>query len=117
MALILCCSTLAAAQDVVHLKDGTKIKGAVKLIREENVDVSIDNGAETRTILKKNIKAIVYENGEVDTFEEYSDMGKVNKRLDRMEDKIDRIEPERSLISCCSIILVFGLVLIYNNNH
>lgn len=56
------------AQDVIHLKNGDKYSGKVQEIRPAEIVLVIPD-APKRIILKRDIKVIVYENGEIEMFD------------------------------------------------
>jgi hypothetical protein len=70
------------AQDTVHLNSGEKYKGKVEEIRPTEI-VLKSAGGPTRIILKSKIKVIVYENGEIETFEKSDDIKKTKRNREK----------------------------------
>jgi hypothetical protein len=112
LILIILLPCLMFAQDVLHLKDGKKIKCKVVAINPETVEVSTGSDMPKRTIAKEDISVIVYENGEVETFsnsdkpENQYQMIELERRLAESEKKSKGNENTLQVIGICCVLLV-----------
>jgi len=112
------------AADVIHLKDGTKFEGKVITIQPETVEIDMGENKPKRIIAKKDIKVIVYENGEVETFEikkeEVSTSQDINEIKKKVEEKEKKDTKKEGLITgiaiCCILYIIVALIVASNSS-
>ncbi len=119
--LIILLPCLMFSQDVLHLLDGTKINCKVVSINPETVDISTGENMPKRTINKEDIKVIVYENGEVETFSTIKKTND-NNQVKELEKRLAETEKESKsnsnilevIVGCCALLLILALIPVPN---
>jgi hypothetical protein len=116
--LIMAFASYVFAADVVHLKNGTKYEGKVVAIHPDTIEMSMGEGRPTRFIAIKDIRVIVYENGETEAFQDTVTVGSTEKELKEIKAKLAVNEKESAKSNgvllgvgiCVALFLVLSLI-------
>ena len=110
--LIILLPCLIFPQDVLHLKDGSKIDCKVVSIHQETVEVIVGEDIQNEKIQKADIKVIVYENGKVEIFSSQLSKEELEKRLIENEMKVEIQKKDLGGIVVLVTLIIIALILI-----
>ena len=110
------------AADVIHLKNNTKYEGKVVAIHPETVELYMGENSPKRFFSKREIKVIVYENGETEIFPEAEKKPEMNSDIKEIRKTVDKIEKDKMKKSgiiegvavCCIIYIIASLIVAGN---
>ncbi len=102
-------STSTYSQDSVQFIDGSKILCKVLSINPETIEISTGEDMPKRTFFKKDIKEIMYKNGEIETFINQQSTEELEKRLTENEMKIEK---QKNDLGGVAMLITLGILAI-----